>query len=178
MDLSVDSEASVGMDWYAIYTKPKEEQRAELNLTACGVETLGPKILGRRTNEFTGRPTYFVKALFPRYIFARFNVEKSLRKVHYTRGVHSIVSFDAQPVKVDESVIEVIKSRIGEDGFVKLGEDLHVNDKVMIKSGALKDLVGVFERRVKASDRIMILLTAITYQGRISIEERMVEKAA
>jgi transcription antitermination factor NusG len=101
-----------------------------------------------------------------------------LRKVHYTRGVQSIVSFDAQPVKVDEGVIEVIKSRIREDGFVKIGEDLNVNDKVLVKTGALKNFVGIFERRVKATDRIMILLTAITYQGRISIEEQMVEKVA
>ena len=172
------SESSVKRDWYAVYTKPKEEQRAEMNLCAWGVETLAPKVLERRTNEFSGRPTYFIKPLFPRYIFARFDAESMLRKVHYTRGVQSIVCIDAQPVKVDEGVIEVIKSRIREDGFVKIGDDLNVNDKVLVKSGALKNFVGIFERRVKATDRIMILLTAISYQGRISIEEQMVEKVA
>jgi transcriptional antiterminator RfaH len=174
----VDSAASIEKDWYAVYTRPKEEQRAELNLASWGVEVLAPKILERRTNEFSGRPSYFVKPLFPRYIFARFDAERLLRKVHYTRGVHSIVSLDGQPVKVEESVIEIIKSRIKEDGFVKIGEDLNVSDKVVVKSGALKNFVGVFERRIKATDRIMILLTAITYQGRISIQEQMVEKIA
>lgn len=174
----MDTETFVERDWYAIYTKPKEEQRAELNLVAHGVETLAPKVLDRRTNEFSGRPTYFVKPLFPRYIFARFDAERTLRKVHYTRGVHSIVSLNGEPVKVDEGIIEVIKSRIREDGFVKIGEDLNVSDKVMVKSGTLKNFQGIFERRVKAKDRIMILLTAISYQGRISIEEQMVEKIA
>jgi transcriptional antiterminator RfaH len=174
----VNSEAAVEKDWYAIYTKPKEEPRADMNLAAWGVETLAPKILERRTNEFSGKPSYFVKPLFPRYIFARFNAERLLRKVHYTRGVHSIVSLDGRPIKVDESVIEVVKSRIKEDGYVKIGEDLNVSDKVVVKSGALKNFEGIFERRIKASDRIMILMTAITYQGRISIEEQMVQKIA
>lgn len=174
----MDSEAAVEEHWYAVYTKPKEEQRADQNLAAWGVETLAPKIQERRTNEFTGRPTYFTKPLFPRYIFARFDAERLLRKVRFTRGVQNIVSLDSRPVIVDDSVIDIIRSRIREDGFVKLGEDLNVNDEVVVKNGALKSLVGIFERRVKASDRIIILLTAITYQGRISIEERMVEKVA
>ena len=29
--------------WYAVYTKPKEEERAESNLRAWGVKTLMPK---------------------------------------------------------------------------------------------------------------------------------------
>lgn len=174
----MDSEASIAKDWYALYTKPHEEQRAEQNLDAWGVETLAPKILDRRTNVFSGRHTYLSKPLFPRYIFARFNLERMHHKVHYTRGVHSIITIDGQPVRVDDGVIDVIKSRIREDGFVKVGEDLNVNDKVVVKSGALKDLVGIFERRIKATDRIMILLTAITYPWHISIEERMVEKVA
>lgn len=174
----MDTETFVERDWYAIYTKPKEEQRAELNLMTHGVETLAPKVLDRRTNEFSGRPTYFAKPLFPRYIFARFDAERTLHKVRYTRGVHSIVSLNGQPVKVDESIIEVIKSRIREDGFVKIGEELNVSDKVVVKSGTLKNFQGIFERRVKATDRIMILLTAITYQGRVSVEERLVGKVA
>lgn len=174
----MDSEVSVEGHWYAIYTKPKEEHRADQNLAAWGVETLAPKILERRVNEFSGKPTYFTKPLFPRYIFARFDAERLMRKVHFTRGVHSVVRFNSEAVKVDDGVIALIRSRIREDGFVKLGEDLNVNDKVVIKNGVLRNFEGVFERRIKASDRIMILLTAISYQGRVSIEEQMVEKVA
>ena len=92
--------------------------------------------------------------------------------------MHSVVSLDYNPVIVDDDVIAMIKERVNEDGFVKTGEELRLNDKVIIKSGVLKNFTGVFERRMKDSDRITILLDTITFQGRICIEEERVRKVA
>lgn len=168
----------VGPQWYAIHTKAKDEERAASNLMVLGVDTLAPKIHERQYNQFTNVPRLVTKSLFPRYIFARFDASRLLGKVRYTRGVHSIVSIDYNPVVVDEDVIAMIKERMNEDGFVRLGEELRPNDKVIITSGALKNFEGVFEQRLKGSDRITILLTTITFQGRISIEEERVRKVA
>src|SRR5829696_8276324 len=99
----------VGSQWYAIHTKAKDEQRAECNLTALGVETFAPKIQERQYNQFTNVPRNVTKSLFPRYIFARFDASKLLAKVRYTGGVHSIVSIDYNPVPVNEDVIVMIK---------------------------------------------------------------------
>ncbi len=164
--------------WYAIYTKPKDEDRADKNLMAGGVETFAPKIQERRYNQFTNAPSYLTKPLFPRYIFARFIAGTLLRKIYYTRGVHSIVSLCDKPVIVDDAVIDLIKLRMNQDGFVDVDEQLNINDKVMIKSGILKNFAGIFDRRIKGTARIMILLTAITYQGRISVEEQLVERVS
>ena len=51
--------------WYVLHTKPKQEERANCNLVAWGVETLHPKLKTRRHNEFTGVPTYITQPLFP-----------------------------------------------------------------------------------------------------------------
>src|SRR5882724_11378863 len=91
----------VGAQWYAVYTKAKDEERAENNLMAWGVETFAPKIQERQYNQFTNMPRYVTKPLFPRYIFARFDAATLLREVYYTRGVHSVVSLDYNPVIVD-----------------------------------------------------------------------------
>src|ERR1043166_9166696 len=67
--LSMSSE--IGQDtsqWYVVHTNPKQEERADSNLRAWGVETLHPKLKTRRFNEFTGAPTVTTKPLFPRYI--------------------------------------------------------------------------------------------------------------
>jgi transcription elongation factor/antiterminator RfaH len=165
-----------GARWYAVYTKAKDEERAENNLKAWGVETFAPKIQERQHNQFTNIPRYVTKPLFPRYIFARFDAAMLLRKVYYTRGVHSVVSLEYHPVIVEDDVIAMIKERVNEDGFVKIGEELRPNDKVVIKSGVLKNFTGVFERRMKDSDRIMIMLTTISFQGHICIEEEQVRK--
>jgi len=168
----------VGPQWYAIHTKAKDEERAESNLTVLGVETFAPKIQERQYNQFTNVPRNVTKPLFPRYIFARFDASTLLGKVRYTRGVNSIVSIDYNPAPIDDAVIAMIQGRVNENGFVRLGEELHPNDKVIITSGALKDFEGIFEQRLNGSDRITILLTTITFQGRISIEENQVRKVA
>jgi transcriptional antiterminator RfaH len=161
--------------WYVIHTHPKQEARADLNLRAEGVETLYPKIKERRYNQFTGSLSFVTKALFPRYIFARFAAKKS-HGIYYTRGVHSVVRFGPSPARIDNDVIELIKSRMDETGLVNINEELSAGDKVVIKNGPLKSFMGIFERQINASDRVMILLTAINYQGHIFLEKESVEK--
>lgn len=59
-----------------------------------------------------------------------------------------------------------IKSRVGEDGFVQFDEELKRGDKVVIRDGPLTNLVGVFDRELEDGNRVLMLLTAISYQGR------------
>src|SRR5688572_13188689 len=134
--------------WYAIHTHPKQENRAESNLQAWNVETFFPKIKDCRFNEFTGAPSYFIKPLFPGYLFARFELESMLHKVRFTRGVHSVVCIGIEPAPVDDRVIEIIVAQIDAAGFVKIGEDLDPGTRVLIQAGPFKGLTGVFERGV------------------------------
>jgi transcriptional antiterminator RfaH len=166
------------LSWYAIFTNPRQEERANSNLLSWGVETFSPRWKECRRNQFTGVPTYFTKPLFPRYIFARFNVDHLLQKVWFTRGVKSVVTFNDSPARIDDSLIDLIKSRVNEDGFVKLGEDFSQGDKVLIKAGPLKSIVGIFERDLKDSDRVTILLANISFQGRVTVEKSMVAKVS
>ena len=173
MDSLIDDDLAC---WYVIRTHPKQEARANLNLREEGVETFYPKVRERRYNQFTGAPSFVTKALFPRYTFARFIAGKLKHKICYTRGVHSIVGFGPSPAPVDDYVIEIIKSRMDETGFVNINGELSAGDKVIIKNGPLKSFMGMFERQVKASDRVIILLTAINYQGHVFLEKESVEK--
>ena len=162
--------------WYAICTHPKQEQRATRNLSAWNITTFAPRIKEPRYNPSTGRREYTTKYLFPRYIFARFDVESSIHKIRFTRGIHSIVSCGNDPVPVQEDVIDTIKDRVGREGFVVIGENLNLGDKVRIKEGALKDLVGVFEHSLQDDDRVRILLTTINYQMHVEVKRSMVSK--
>lgn len=164
--------------WYVVHTNPKQEDRADSNLRVWGVETLHPKLKTRRINEFTGAPTYITKPLFPRYIFAKFDARKQLAKISFTRGVHHVVSFGAQPTPVEEEIIQLISARIDENGFVKIGDDLKQGDKVVIKAGPLRDFEGVFERELNDNERISVLLTTISYQGRVVVNRELLERAS
>jgi transcriptional antiterminator RfaH len=163
--------------WYAIRTKSKEEERAVSNLEAWRVETFAPMVRTQQRSKH-GDSTLTSKPLFPQYIFARFKADELLHKIRFTRGVNSVVSFGGYPVPVRNEIIDAIKSRQGVDGFIRIGEELKPGDRVLINDGTLKSLTGIFERRIKSSNRVAILLTAINYEGRAVINSEMVEKLA
>ena len=114
--------------WYVIYTRPKEEDRVDQNLAILQVETFSPKIKKRQLISFRGRPSISEGQCFPA-MFLRVSSGINLHKILYTRGVQKLVSMNNLPVPVDDEVIDLIRSRVGEDGFVKLNDDL--NDDLM-----------------------------------------------
>jgi transcription antitermination factor NusG len=150
--------------WYVVLTKGKQEERASKNLLGLGVETLSARLKTRRYNEFTGVPVYITEPLFPRKIFARFNAREQLSKILFTRGVHSVFCFGNQPACVSEAIIELIRARIDQNGFVKDCNDLRPEDMTVINPGPLRNLIEIFEREVKGSERSLILLAAIGSQ--------------
>jgi transcriptional antiterminator RfaH len=161
--------------WYAIYTKPQQENRAESNLKNWNVETFAPKVKEYRYDH-KGKVEYLVKPFFPNYIFARFKANTMHSKITFTRGVSRIVSFGANPTPIEDEIIELIKLQAAEDGFIRVGEPLKYGDKVVVNKGPFKSLTGMFERHATEADRVMILLTAVQYQSHIVVEREMVRK--
>jgi transcriptional antiterminator RfaH len=164
--------------WYALHTHPKQEERANSNLIAWGIQTFNPKIKERRFNRAKERYDCSVKPLFPQYIFARFIAHTHLSKVWFTRGVQNVVSFGDSVAVVDDDVIAYFESEMDPEGFVNMNERLEHGDKVQIKEGPLKNLTGIFEKGVKGNDRVVILLNAVSYQGHLLIDRELTRKIA
>lgn len=162
--------------WYTIRTHPKQERRADDNLRVLQVETLVPRLKESRYNPYTGEPEFVIKHLFPGYIFARFNPSEVLHKVRFTRGIHSVVSFNNNPAVVDDDIISIIQSRIGNDGLVRTADKLKQGDPVMIKEGPFKTFTGIFECEMKGAERIVILLNTLSYQARYVINRALIKK--
>ncbi|MCA1568627.1 MAG: hypothetical protein LC803_23875 [Acidobacteria bacterium] len=167
-----------GSHWYVIHTNPKQEVRACSNLEAWGVRTFSPRLRDGRRNQFTGIVTYFSKPMFPRYIFAKFDAADLLHKIWHTRGVHSVVCFGGSLVPIEVEVITLLQAQVDENGYIRLGEELKRGDRVVVTDGLLKDFAGVFERNMKDNERVMVLLTTISYQGRLCVEKGLVRKVA
>lgn len=161
--------------WYAIHTHPRQESRAEENLKAWSVETFFPRTRGCRFNQLTGASSFFIKPLFPGYLFARFALSKLLHKVRFTRGIHSVVCIGSDPAPIDDRVIEIIAAQADEAGFVKVGAGLDPGAKVLIQAGPFKRLTGIFEREASAADRVKILLDCVAFQARVEVERNHVK---
>jgi transcriptional antiterminator RfaH len=175
----MSSEIGDSLCWYVVHTHLKQEERTSGNLrTLQQLETLSPKLRVNKYNQFTGQLTQIVKPLFPNYIFARFKFNEVYHRIRFTRGVHSLVMFNNTPTPVDDEIIELIRSRLGSDGFVKTMEDLQPGDSVVIKEGRFKDLCGVFERTMPDADRVRILLNAVNFQAHVVVNRALVTKVS
>jgi transcriptional antiterminator RfaH len=163
--------------WYLVRTHPKQEARAEENLRSWQVETFLPRFKEQRLNKFTEEAVFTVKPLFPSYLFAKFKLRDLYHKVRYTRGVRELVSFTDYPSIIDEEVVRIIKLRIGKEGLVMIGDDLQIGDRVVVKGGPLKNLCGVFERELKDTDRVMILLETVNFQAHVEVRRDLLQKS-
>ena len=161
-------------EWYAVHTKRMEEERAAVNLSRWNVPIFAPKLKERHASHWGSE--YVSKPLFASYIFARFNAVRQLHNINFTRGVHNVVSFGGQPIPIDDDVIEVIKKRLDEDGFVRQGENFKAGDRVRINSGPFRSLVGVFRQNTKNSERVKILLDAMKCQSHVVISRDSINK--
>jgi transcription antitermination factor NusG len=88
-----------------------------------------------------------------------------------------VVSFGEVPTSIDEKIITMIQANIKEDGFVRFVEEIRTGDRVIVKDGPLKNFAGIFEREMKDTDRVRILLETVSYQAHIEIERDLVKKA-
>jgi transcriptional antiterminator RfaH len=151
-----------GLRWYAVGTKPKQEQRVERNLTAWNVETFHPRVLRPIPTRRGGRASQTLSPLFPGYIFARFVASRMLHKVRFTRGVLDVVRCGGEAAPVDDEIIEFIRCRQDENGHVRIGEWLDASAAPSAVDARLRSFAAIFERPHDERERVEILLDAVT----------------
>lgn len=173
MNYTATSDTSL---WYVVYTKPREEERAESNLRAWGVQTFMPRLKEPCCSRGPGKAHTTVKHLFPRYIFAKFNCDTTLNKVNATRGVCYVVAFGQTPCPVDEVVIDTIQSQIGAEGFVRIDDDISSGGKVIMRDGPFRSLQGTVDRETADRNQVVVLLSSVSYQGRLLINKALIKK--
>jgi transcriptional antiterminator RfaH len=149
------------LSWYAIRTRPRQEERALENLIYWGIETLAPRL--------EGNPARHHSHLFPGYIFARFEGFQMLHNIRFTRGVAYVVSFGGVPAPINDELIAEIQVRMDKTNVIRNENALSPGDKVMIQSGLLRDFVGVFERNVPSAERVQILLRSVAYSAHVEV---------
>jgi transcriptional antiterminator RfaH len=148
--------------WYAIHTKPRQEERAAENLGAWGVEICFPRTMENKRDRV-------LKPFFPRYLFARFDADTMLRKIKLTRGVSYVVGFGGAPTEVDDEIIRLIRDRADGDLVIHRRHDFAPGDAVRILRGPFEQFVGVLEHEVRNAERVRILLVSVGYTARTEV---------
>ncbi len=164
-----------GFQWFAIQTKPGAEVIADHTLGTLGLETLLPMV--RKSFRRNERRCCRVRPFFPSYCFARFQPQVHLHCVRYSRGVLRVVGTGETPWPVEESIIEDIRGRVGEDGLIRVTtQPLQAGDRVRICQGPFAGWAGIFDREMDDRVRVVILLEAINL-ARVVLERDSLELA-
>jgi len=159
--------------WYVIQTRPREEERAIFFLRDKNVEIYSPRM---EICTMAGvKRVMLRKPLFPNYIFARFDVDKDLFRISWTKGVQKVLPESVRPNSLDEAVIASIKSLADKDGIVRK-QSFKKNDRVRITRGLMKDIMGIFEDWVSDTGSVRVLLDLLNYQARLELHDSLIEK--
>jgi transcription antitermination factor NusG len=118
----------------------------------------------------------FVRPLFTSYVFICCDLDRMPNKVRFARGVSYIVSFGGKPAVIEKEVIDLIQDGVDEKGVLLPTTSLVPGQPVVILSGPLRDLKGVFERHLPDGERVRILLSAIAYSASVEISKSAVAK--
>jgi len=162
--------------WYVLQTKPKKEGEVTSYLSSKGLEVFNPLI--EVYSPRNGKMEKVLKPFFPNYIFVKFDLDQSYNLVRWARGVKKVLGFGEYPTPLSDEVIELIKKRTDGNGIVRKTSQFKPNDHIRIKSGPLKDFLGIFDRWVSDSERVRVLLNLIGYQATIEIHYSLLEKVA
>ncbi|MCC6862412.1 MAG: UpxY family transcription antiterminator [Bryobacterales bacterium] len=157
MNSDTDDRFCAGLEWYALQTKPRYEHLTNLMLRNKGYESFLPVKKVRK--RWSDRYKELQQALFPGYVFCRFDVYQRL-PILITPGVSRIVGVGRTPCPVPDSEIAALRL-IEESGlnyepwpFLKAGQ------RVRIESGPLQGLEGLLVE-VKSRRRLVVSVTLL-----------------
>lgn len=144
------------LHWYVLHVKPNAEYRVAEVLASHQIEAFLPTIKSHRP-----RPGRDTTPLFPSYLFAYVDFETTgYGVIAWIPGMRRVVTVDRRPAIVEDTVIAALRERL-ESVWAKGGwleHNLQPGDAVMIRSGALEGLSGVFDRPTTGVQRVRILL--------------------
>jgi len=163
--------------WFVVQTNPREEQLASTVLTQHGVAVYQPYM--EKFVFHARKKTLKRYPLFPGYLFVHIRpVEEDFHKVRWSRGVRKILIDNYQPVSIqDEFVTSLMNLQDKETGVIKKPVEFTAGELVRIRSGPLKDIVGIFEEWGSDEGRVRILIEMVNNRAKVLVHPSIIEKA-
>ncbi len=166
------------MNWYCLHTKPQKEALTALYLNeSLGLETYFPQLKRQRVIRRVRRTV--MSALFPRYLFCRFDAAYQYRSVRYAPDILDVVRFGEQPTVVNEAIIDDLKSWAGEGvDLISIEPQLKAGERVIISQGPMQGLEAVILQERNDRDRVAVLLGVLEFSAQISISRAHLQRVS
>jgi transcriptional antiterminator RfaH len=173
----LDSDAA----WYLVYTKPRQERVAHINLQQQGFFSYLPLF---KTFAKAEKPKDGLKVLaeavfepmFARYVFFRpGNPRQSISAARSTRGVSTIVAFGFVPAVVQPAMLVDIRACEQERNRVDITaiSPFQPGSQVRLRGAGLQGLQGLVQS--VSAKRVTLLLEILGRQKLVGVEHHQIE---
>ena len=152
------------MHWYAIHSKPRQEERALDNLHRQGFEAWLPMLTVEKV--LRGKLANVTEPMFSRYLFIRLDTEQTnWSPIRSTLGVSRLVSFGNRPAVVADELIQALQT-VPQRAPERLFQP---GQTIKIVSGPLKGIEGIFQQ-ADGEHRAMVLIDLLNKQHRVTTQ--------
>jgi len=157
------------LNWYCLHTAPRQENKVAIILQRdLGLEVFAPRIRFRRMRS--GQPIWATEALFPGYLFARFEYFERRRRINALPGVTNVVHFGEQVSPVPDAIMAELRALVRDNETVEVTADPQPGSEVVITGGSLSGLRVLVTRVMPARQRIAVLLELLGSNREVEIE--------
>lgn len=126
--------------WYPVYTNARAEKKAYEALINKGIETYLP--LQRRLKQWSDRKKWIEEPLMKSYLFVCIS-EREQTEVLMTKGIARFIYFSGKIASMPNRQIDDLKLLMASPYELEVtAENLQPGEKIMIKAGPLKGLIG------------------------------------
>jgi transcriptional antiterminator RfaH len=164
-------------NWFAVYTKPRQEPTALEHLERQGFSCFLPLAMNPYQRNIAVRPK--AEPLFPRYLFLNAAPEvQNLSLVRSTRGVVSLVRAGYELLRVPGQIIVALHERRDvESGLIRMDPvALHPGQAVRVFDGPLAGLEGLFLER-SGNRRSILLLSILGRETVVEVDSLLLKSA-
>jgi transcriptional antiterminator RfaH len=160
---------STTVHWFCLQAQPKREHIAADHLRQqADVEVFLPRI---RFQKRTVRGlVWFTEALFPGYLFARFDFQRQARQVRHTSGVRGVVHFGDRWPSIPDEVVAELREAVGTEQLRTISDPLGVGEEVEVGTGAFCGMKAVVSRVMPAHQRVRVLLEFLGRQTCVEVK--------
>jgi transcriptional antiterminator RfaH len=170
----VEIEIVPGLRWYALRSKPNREKEVAKRLADLGIEVFLPWLRTRRRRR--GRMQWVLVPLFPGYLFSWLDLEVSGKTVRYVPGMKDFLKFGSHVAEVSQKIIDDLRARcpggVAEIDPMRIAPGEHVR----IQEGPFAGVEAIFQRALKDSERVAVLLEILGRQTRLELPAEAIEK--
>ncbi|WKV13421.1 UpxY family transcription antiterminator [Marivirga harenae] len=157
--------------WFAIYTKSRTEKKVADRLADQHIEVYCPVQTVLR--QWSDRKKKVKVAVFPSYVFVKFQDDHERLRILQTPGVVNFVRHLGADAKIRPKEIEAIQNLLGEYEEVSV-EPLEKGDKVQIQHGGMKGQQGKII--IAQKDKVIVYIESLGLSLKAEVSKAKVKK--